>query len=223
MISIGGLLSFGAGVASATMITYDLNVDHCTGTCGSFGSSYGTVTLDDFGIGDVFVDVQLAAGNEFINTGSVDGGSTFSFNLLLDPTITVIGEPATWFLVNGTAGSRQADGFGEFNYTMRCCFPDSGGGAAVPPPLTFHVLAAGLTVASFAELSSGGAPSSYFAVDLIGTNGNTGFVGAVGPGIPCTTCELPLEVVPEPASILLVGIGLIALAGSVRRRLKSKS
>ena len=108
------MLAFIVRPASATSITYQLTVDHCTGGCGS--SPFGSVTLNDFGgTGDVLVTVALTSGNRFIDTGFA---GAFAFNLLGDPTISVTSITSGFALVSPTAGSLHFDGFGFFDYAI---------------------------------------------------------------------------------------------------------
>jgi hypothetical protein len=70
-----------------------------------------------------------------------------------------------------------------------------------------------LTEASFNELSTGGSPSVFFAVDILSAQtGNTGPVGTGGGG----STGGGGTTVPEPASMAL--FGLVALGSAFRNR-----
>jgi hypothetical protein len=165
----------------------------------------GTITLQDLGGGNVQVTVNLVSDLFFVHTGLSE---TIDFNLNGSPTIAVGSFSSPNFLLAGTtAGSYHFDGFGDFQYTI-AIKPSFGQGAGSkqPAPLSFIVTAPGLNLASFHKTTSTGA---YFGVDVINTaTGATGPIGAV---------DEPTTQTPEPASLLLVGTGLLALAGLRRR------
>ncbi len=140
-------------------------------------------------------DVSLDNGNEFIHTGLP--GSTIAFNIIGTPTIALANATLSgWSLDSTSAGSIEFDGFGDFDYSINCCFNQNGGANAQFGSVSFDVIntAGGLTPASFKDLSDGGSASVYFGVDI--QSGTTGNSGPVGTCIECS--KLNIQSVPEP-------------------------
>jgi hypothetical protein len=222
--SVIGLLALAIVPARADIVTYEFTSDHCTGGCSTGLANMGTITLTDLGSGSVSVLVQLQAGFGFVASGAGggshdDGGPSFFFRLLGDPTITYSGVSTGWYVPGGIApnqapGTYAGDGLmGQFEYALSC-YPGAGGcswGGSAPllaPPLSFTVTAVGLTAASFIDP---GASGSQFAADVLSSNGKTGLIDA------------SLVSVPEPASIILLGTIFVGVAITLRKRARRSS
>jgi hypothetical protein len=201
LVSISVLLVLMAAVvpAMASTITYNLTVDHCTGGCnpGAPGTSMGTVSLNDFnGTGDVLVTVSLVSPLMFVNTGLQN---TIDFNLGSigsGVTATSFSQPH-FSLASGTADSYHFDGFGDFQYSI-IMDTAQGAGGSEPSPLTFHILATGLTVGSFTTNVDG----YHFGVDVYNPTLNS--TGPIADGGTILT--------PEPSSLMTMGFGLLLLS-----------
>lgn len=212
LCALGVFAFFTAGAHVASASTYTFDIDHCTGGCGS--GSLGTLSVSDVtvsGNAEVQVDVQLASGLYFVNTGGSNGlGGSLVFNIAGNPTITDEAMPSGWQLESTDAGSIHMDGFGYFGYGLNCTACGSGASnlASDPSSLTFD-LSGNFDAASLADLSTKGNPSVYFGADVYSSiTGNTGPIGSL------TTASS----VPEPSSLAMLGGGLVGVGVFFRRR-----
>lgn len=224
LLSAAFLVSFVilAGNAATAQTSYTLNVDYCTTGC-LFGGTGGTVTLTQVSSTDVRVSVSLTQ-VDFHDQGL----TSFTFNLSgVTGTVSITGAP-TGFT---STGAVHEDGAGNFGYSLNCpnCGPQSGG--IKTATLTFDVTVSSgtITVADFAQLSSGGSPSAYFAAAVFNTTNShcTGVIGsngstvAVNGGSNDGSGACAGTAVPEPTSLAMLGwTGLIGLIPLVRRKLR---
>jgi len=165
---------------------------------------YATVTYVLNG-SNIDVSVVMNAGFQAFGQGNSNSG-IFGFN--------VVGSTAGLNITNmvGVNGffpaGGQMDGFGNFDVTLECCNP-----ANAVNSFSFTVSRTG-GFSSASQLFEANSTGAHFAIHIAPTNGNpTGF--AADGGTPNTET-------PEPASMVLLGTGLLGIAGGIRKRFRKK-
>jgi hypothetical protein len=210
------LVSLFVLAVASTPAAADLVFTFNTGFAGS--GNFGTVTLHQDG-SDVDVTVSLnPPGNEsLIQTGTHE---TFTFDLAdknLGTNGVTVPAGFTWLQAgSGTPSEQGNPAFtGPFDYQINCnsdfnnC---TSPGTANIPGFAFTVH--GVVISDFVKAADG----TYFSADIFDGNlsngANTGVVGVTGDPRIITTPT------PEPASLALLGTGLAAMAGVLRRKLR---
>jgi hypothetical protein len=214
---------------------------------GLSGGPFGSVILTQTVANQVVVTVLLDAGNGFVDTGNANGNHP-DFAFTLDPTLGVgagditiledgldpLGDPSgPWNWVFGGPVT-TSDSLGTFGYHFRCSDPNppagtqrcgSGASNPNPGPLQFRITKAGLLLTSFLPSTGAGlGEHHYFVADIIagepGGGGATGLVWADSSVTIDDQCFTNCGTVatPEPASMMLLGTGLVGLTSAVRRR-----
>lgn len=181
----------------------------------SFGEStvktLGTVTLTQTDANDVSILVQLAP-SVFVDTGNSNNQNAFAFNLSTtqpaNPFGITVNSPAnTVFSVNPLLNTTN-NPYGNFEYSLVCNTGANGANSCdqiSTLSLSVHN-AGGITTNDFI----GNAGGYFFSADIFYANtGLTGTIAATGG----------TNVVPEPATLALLGLGLLGFA-SARRRSK---
>jgi hypothetical protein len=194
-------------VVTANQLTGTFTSDHCTGGCLTNQTNGGTITVTATGANTLAFDIELANGNQFVNTGF---DASFGFNLSGITSITYSGiTPAGFTIPNSvgsvqTAGSLHMDGTGFFSFGLEGF--GNGGSAPDGSSLMFTITAAGLDIGDITTNALG----QFFAADVIsGTTGNTGAIDV---------STVSTSSVPEPSTWAMMILGFVGVGFMAYRR-----
>jgi len=181
-------------LATANGISYKLSADPCvTGCVAAPGMNFGVITFTDKGAQQIEVAVTLAGQSFSTNASANASQASFDFSGPEYQPVSVDGVAPGWTRLSGRSGASS---------------------------LTFDV-ATPLSLDAFVQMSKFGSQDAYFAGDVVSVNG-IAVNGVVDPGfIIGVNLRAGRIMNSEPASLVLLGSGLLSAAFRYRKRLRT--
>jgi hypothetical protein len=191
------LLCLVGTLAEANGITYKLPTDRCVSDCaGASGMTFGMITFTENGAQQIEVTVTLV-GQSFSSNPASTAPAAVDLDAPEYQSVSVNSVTSGWTVMSGPTPVGTS---GVSSVTLELASP--------------------LSLEQFVQLSKFGSGEAYFAGDVLSVNGVP--VGGVNdPGF-LVGASLRTLMNPEPATLVLLGSGLLAAAFRIRKRLKMK-
>jgi len=196
-------------VARADSITFDLNSPNPG--IAAFPPPYAAVTINRTSTTTATITFQTYAGYLIGGAQAVDlnfnGGPVTFSNLSFTGGCIGGGCPAGGTGFSGGA-AQQADGFGNFSFTL----DNTDGFTNAVTSVMFNVTCLSCNWGSASAVLTPNNLNHLSAAHIF-------VIGSDCGGSPCTGFATEGGQVPEPASMLLLGTGLIGIAAGIRKRI----